>query len=224
MTPHTNQVVPVEPTEREKFEAYVLTRPYPDKYEILIQLDNGNYKYIQHEWEYWQAARAAAPQQEIDQNSLMRRIDTFLDNHLPDEAQQQGEPVAEVAVDGSVNWLDHNACMVGAKLFTQPLTADASFNQALELAGNKAQHIMPAEHLSSAEKHVFDDAVIQYRREIMKLKRPTDMVTMTRDKFETHIAAAIGIGLAEAQYRVAGNVGNALDEAKAYVSRALEGK
>ena len=212
MTPHTNQVVPVE---RDQFEAWYLKHLMESsdlsEDEARIYLKYGHFSYrhthTQTSFVAWQAAIAATP-------------------------QQQGEPVGEICEelrreDGAVL---HYAKLfqhlpLGTKLFTHPLTADASFNQALELAGNKAQHIMPAEHLSSAEKHVFDDAVIQYRREIMKLKRPTDMVTMTRDKFETHIAAAIGIGLAEAQNRVAGNVGNALDEAKAYVSRTLkEGK
>lgn len=38
---------------------------------------------------------------------------------------QQGEAVAEVAPDGSVFWLDHNHCMIGAKLYTHPPAAEA---------------------------------------------------------------------------------------------------
>jgi len=141
--------------------------------------------------------------------------------------QQQGEPVAHVGHRSTygIEWNTEELPPEGTPLFTQPLTADSSFNQGVELAIGRALYKI-RQYLK--EKHPAVDswdmscAVNEFAG---AAKRPTDMVTMARDKFETHIAAAIGIGLAEAQNRVAGNVGNALDEAKAYVSRALkEGK
>ena len=55
MTPHTNQVVPVEPTEREKFEAHQLSRY---EYADLSVNDDGEYsnQAMKSEWETWQAA------------------------------------------------------------------------------------------------------------------------------------------------------------------------
>ena len=47
---------------------------------------------------------------------------------------ENSEAVAEVAIDGLTNWLDHNKCMVGAKLFITPQSssADAKLKIAIE--------------------------------------------------------------------------------------------
>jgi len=210
MTPHTNQVVPVEPNY-EDFEELITS-------ELFKSFDHSEWKgQIKAFWCVYQeafekGAIAAAPQQ---QGEPVYQVCGIHDGH-----QSPWSEVTKATYDAYIE----SDSIKKRILYTHPLTADASFNQGVEVAIGRALYKI-RQYLK--EKHPAVDswdmscAVNEYAGEA---KRPTNMVTMTRDKFETHIAAAIGIGLAEAQNRVAGNVGNALDEAKAYVSRALEGK
>jgi hypothetical protein len=155
-------------------------------------------------------------------------LEKALSAHRAQPAQQQGEPVAWISHDMVAGHKCVRANVAaegvdlpdGTLLYTQPPTADAIRNAALDEAMNKAQYLKPEIHLSKGEKHVFDDAVIQYRRAIKSLKKPTDYVVMSRTELGELLLEVAESTIRQAQATLPPDV---LD-LDSIVSRVMEGK
>jgi hypothetical protein len=75
---------------------------------------------------------------------------------------QEVEPVGEVTIDGSVNWLDHNQCMVGTKLFTLSPTAEQAAadmkRRCIEVCKSLITSKGPRDELTRAQDQAFQIA------------------------------------------------------------------
>ena len=286
MTPHTNQVVSVEPTDKPKvfvqacreedrkflateagqqlIAAAVAKMQEPENLAMLmLRTANGSDSVVTVPYEIaveWQkkiceGLAAAAPQQqqgadcpmckgsgEIGGNVGQGPYAEYETVNCPEcngtgEAQQQAEPVAHVGHRSTygIEWNTEELPPEGTPLFTQPLTADASFNQGIEAAAKACE-----KHEWSMAEHNRPELAEQSRQDkmaILKLKRPTDMVTMTRKEFKDLLEAAAAVitcwsspkwkempYTAEYIDRLSHLVADAFEKNEAIVSRALEGK
>ena len=191
--PHTNQVVPVvrgvgRDIDNPKSLCLYFDRELSDDELVIV-----------HET----LKRAAAPQQHapegyvshdayrgaMERAYLAEKRLKAAETELAElrQAQQQGEPVAYLTVHNDAAHKPGQKELTFDKphsrtdwdvfaLFTQPLTADASFNQGVEESVNRA-----AAFVANNECEIDLAGLAQ---EIRNGKRPTDMVTISRTKLE----------------------------------------
>ncbi|HYD34139.1 MAG TPA: hypothetical protein VEA39_06160 [Methylophilaceae bacterium] len=138
MTPHTNQVVPVEPTE----EMLSILNPHLNLTPIA------RYK----------ALLAAAPQQQSEPVAWLYGYYPVFGN---------GEVVRYSATTSELEAKQTGHVDI-KPLYTQPLTADASFNQGIDATIEALKGKIPAPYL----------------RKLEVLKRPTDMVTIPKEVYD----------------------------------------
>ena len=260
MTPHTNQVVPVELTDAEIEGAFKNTNFGTTDYKAILSKGVESVAMQYHNgWTLTQILRklglAETGKTTHGQDKLTAKGLAYLKQRAA-TPQQQGEPVAwhvsyecgatkiSTTRTDKVIWTREHfvtESFTEAERFTGPvndegdvvapiknkritplglpsLTADASFNQGIEAAAKACE-----KHEWSMAEHNRPELAEQSRQDkmaILKLKRPTDMVTMTRDELRAKLLA----------------VGNAVNDSiepysqindsivEAIVSRALEGK
>jgi len=173
MTPHTNQVVPVEPNY-EDFEELITS-------ELFKSFDHSEWKgQIKAFWCVYQeafekGAIAAAPQQ---QGEPVYQVCGIHDGH-----QSPWSEVTKATYDAYIE----SDSIKKRILYTQPLTADASFNALAEFIALPEKHTVPDGVDRGGEErfqNVFKVAqelseLAEKYKPLLSGKLPTDMVTMT---------------------------------------------
>jgi len=209
MPPHTNQVVPVEPTEEFDFRtmdaqqwanAFCKQFPGPDPDLMIAWFANA----IMAGYDTAQQ-RAAAPQQQGEPVTSEWQPKFY--GYNEEKCGCQYALYKLQVTDCGGEWDPSNP----PKLYTQPLTADASFNQGVEAAAKVCD--------GKRESGEY------FAQEIRALKCPTDMVTITRDELEEIVFGCVLKGY---NYRAETPMSRRIEhweaDLRAIVSRALEGK
>jgi len=188
MTPHTNQVVPVEPTPCPFCGSNNISCG-----EVLGEYPTGR-TYSQSMCYQCKALgpEAELEEGEIDYGDVKANVAW---NRRAAAPQQQGELVYQYRYRSQTAWVDcskedyaryatYGECETRI-LYTQPITADASFNQGIEAAvgvceANKYDLDVCVGCDDAEIADAINDELGKVATAILSLKRPTDMVTITR--------------------------------------------